>query len=254
MPTMSAAQELSWHALFDMHRAHPTGWTLVGGQMVHLHCAERGAAPQRPTDDVDALLDVRAEPYVLRGVTTTLHGLGFRPAGETWTGHQHRWERGEAVIDILIPRHLGERAAQRTGVTGGTTIETPGAHQALDRTEQLEVQVAERTGTVRRPHLLGALVAKAAANTVALDPRRGRHLADFAALTTLLHPDDDIASAGKRDREYLDNMLEAMTQDPRPWAGVPGAADGLARLRLALTPTTPLEPSTRRPMWGPPPR
>ncbi|MBO0901843.1 hypothetical protein J1G42_14760 [Cellulomonas sp. zg-ZUI222] len=35
----------------DLHSDMPVGWVLVGGQMVHLHCAERGAAPQRPTDD-----------------------------------------------------------------------------------------------------------------------------------------------------------------------------------------------------------
>jgi hypothetical protein len=69
--------------------------------MVHLHCAERGAAPRRPTDDVDTVLDVRAEPHVLHGVTAALYGLGFRPAGVTWTGHQHRWELEDAAIDIL---------------------------------------------------------------------------------------------------------------------------------------------------------
>lgn len=32
-------QTASWHALLDLYEAHPTGWTLVGGQMVHLWCA-----------------------------------------------------------------------------------------------------------------------------------------------------------------------------------------------------------------------
>lgn len=239
LPAMSAPQERSWLALLNLHDTHPTGWTLVGGQMVHLHCAERGVAPRRPTDDVDTVLDVRAEPHVLHGVTAALYGLGFRPAGVTWTGHQHRWELDDAVIDILIPRHLGVRASGRTGVTGATTIETPGAQQALDRTEEVEVQVAGRTGVVRRPNLLGALVAKAAANTVVLDPRRGRHLTDFAVLATLLQPEDDIASAGKRDRRYLDGMLAAIADNPRPWAGVEGATEALERLRLALRPRTP---------------
>src|SRR5665647_1064045 len=119
MPAMTGPQETAWHALMDLQVVHPTGWTLVGGQMVHLHCAERGASPTRPTDDVDAVLDVRAEPQVLHGFTTALTKLGFEPAGETWTGHQHRWERGDATVDILIPRHLGERAASRKGAGDG---------------------------------------------------------------------------------------------------------------------------------------
>lgn len=111
MPAMTGPQQTAWHALMDLQVLHPTGWTLVGGQMVHLHCAERGASPSRPTDDVDTVLDVRAEPHVLHGFTTALTELGFEPAGENWAGHQHRWERGDATIDILIPRHVGEVAA-----------------------------------------------------------------------------------------------------------------------------------------------
>jgi hypothetical protein len=203
LPAMSAPQEKSWLALLDLHDTHPTGWTLVGGQMVHLHCAERGVAPRRPTDDVDTVLDVRAEPHVLHGFTAALYGLGFRPAGVAWTGHQHRWELEDAAIDILIPRHLGARASGRTGVTGATTIETPGAQQALDRTEEVEVQVAGQTGVVRRPNLLGALVAKAAANTVVLDPRRGRHLTDFAVLATLLQPRSGSCWVARQGRVWL---------------------------------------------------
>ena len=41
LPPMLAAQTASWHALMDLYGRHPEGWTLVGGQMVHLHCAER---------------------------------------------------------------------------------------------------------------------------------------------------------------------------------------------------------------------
>ena len=61
---------------------HPTGCALVGGQMVHLHRAERGASPSRPTDDVDAVLGIPAEPHVLHGLTTALTELGFAQAGE----------------------------------------------------------------------------------------------------------------------------------------------------------------------------
>lgn len=70
LPPMLDAQTASWHALMDLHERHPEGWTVVGGQMVHLHCAERDHAPTRPTDDADAVLDVRADPHFPESFTT----------------------------------------------------------------------------------------------------------------------------------------------------------------------------------------
>jgi hypothetical protein len=40
LPAMSEGQREGWHALLDLHDVMPVGWTLVGGQMVHLWCAE----------------------------------------------------------------------------------------------------------------------------------------------------------------------------------------------------------------------
>lgn len=234
MPPMTAAQGQAWNALLDLHERKPTGWTLVGGQMVHLHCAERGADPARPTDDVDAVMDVRAEPNALLEFTRQLQALGFKPAGTSPTGHQHRWTREQAQIDVLIPRHLGQKAATRKGAAGGTTIETPGAQQALDRTQEVEIRVGDRIGTVRRPSLLGALVGKGAAYGVTLDRARTRHLVDFAVLSTLVRRGDQIGSAGPRDRVHLDNALGALANDPRLVATVEGGAQGIERVRLAL--------------------
>lgn len=237
LPPMTPAQAEAWSGLLDLAERHPTGWTLVGGQMVQLHCVERAVVPVRPTDDVDAVLDVRAEPGVLRTFTSALADVGFVSAGESWQGHQHKWRRGVGEIDVLIPRHLGEKASGRRGVSGGTTIETPGAQQALDRTEAVEVALGGRRGVIRRPNLLGALVAKAAAHSVILDRVRTRHLVDFAVLTTLLRPSDHVDQAGRRDREHLVAALAALAADPRNWAGVEGAEAGIARLRLALGPS-----------------
>jgi len=238
MPAMTDAQTVGWLALLDLYDRKPTGWTLVGGQMVHLHCAERGSSPTRPTDDVDAVLDVRAEPDVLWNITRELANLGFAADGESPTGHQHRWVREGASIDILIPRHLGERASSRRGYGGGTTIETKAAQQALDRTENVEVKVAGRTGTVRRPSMLGSLVAKSAAYTIPLDTGRDRHLTDLAVLSTLVTPGDRLQDATKRDLRYLYTALGALAQTPRILGGVQGADDGLRRVRLALSRAT----------------
>lgn len=237
MPAMRQSQRAGWHALFDVHDAHPTGWTLVGGQMVHLWCAEREARPTRPTDDLDAVLDVRGEPGnpgVLMTFTTVLDRLGFAPSGTSPNGHQHRWVRDGAQIDVLIPRAVGERATTRKGAGGGTTLETPGAQQALNRTEAIEVTVGGRTGWMRRPNLLGALVAKAAAYTVTLDTGRARHISDFLVLTTLIEPGDEVGAASRRDRAYLDGMLGVVANDRRSLLTVEGAQEGIYTLRLAL--------------------
>ena len=234
LPPMTDAQTEGWSALIDLHTLMPTGWTLVGGQMVHLHCAERGAAPQRPTDDLDAVLDVRANPRVIHDFTATLTRLGFRSAGTSPAGHQHRWVRGLASIDILIPTGVGERASARRGVSGGTTLQTPAAQQALDRSDDVAVVVAGRDGIVRRPNLLGALVAKAAAYRTTSDTARSRHLVDFAVLTTLIAPSDRIGAATSRDRRRLVSAVGALVAERRTLVVVEGAAEGLAVLRLAL--------------------
>lgn len=186
LPAMVPAQEAGWLALLEIGERMPEGWSLVGGQMVHLHCVERGQFPPRPTTDLDTVLDVRSHPTVLRDFTEVLDSIGFTSAGESPQGHQHRWTRGDAQIDILIPRHLGQRAEKRTGVTGGTTIPAPGSQQALDRTERIEVEVTGTTGWVRRPNLIGALVGKAATTQIIIDSAAERHLTDFATLAALL--------------------------------------------------------------------
>ncbi|CAM3152731.1 hypothetical protein NODU109028_00210 [Nocardioides dubius] len=108
----------------------PHGWTLVGGQLVHLHCAERGASPTRPTNDIDAVINIRADVDLLARFTGALKRLGFT-ADTTGEGVQHRWRLDEAQIDVLIPEGVGERSAARLGVNGAPTISAPGTTQAL---------------------------------------------------------------------------------------------------------------------------
>jgi len=143
-------QSEPWNALLDLHQDVPRGWSLVGGQMVFLWCAERGGGPSRPTDDADTVLDVRAHPDILREVTGALAARGFRAEGTTRSGHQHRWVRDQAIIDVLIPRHLGNKV--RLGIGGATTIETPGAQKVLNRTLPCAVVVNGRPGTGLATH------------------------------------------------------------------------------------------------------
>ncbi|WP_244629195.1 hypothetical protein [Clavibacter capsici] len=162
-PPLRRAQADAWHALFEVHERIPVGWALDGGQMIQSLCWERGAPANRPTVDADTALDIRAHPRMLMTFTSVLRDIGFEPDGTSFEGHQHRWTRGEARIDVLIPRFLGERADRRRGVGGGTTLSAPGTQGALDRSMDVRFRAEDREGTIRRPTLQGAILSKAAA-------------------------------------------------------------------------------------------
>ena len=118
-----------------------TGWTLIGGQLVHLHCAESGQFPVRPTNDADTVIDVRADPTILHTFTKTLTDIGFKSAGISAEGRQRRWVRDQASIDVLLPEGIGERASLRRGVTGSPTLPTEDGTQALQSSETVAVTV-----------------------------------------------------------------------------------------------------------------
>ena len=231
-------QQQSWLGLLDVAANFPTGWCLVGGQLVQLYCQERGFSPSRPTNDGDVVLDVRAQPNVLRDFTAALAAVGFTSAGVSPEGHQHRWVRDRASLDLLIPQGLGRAAGARTGITGGTTLATPGAQQAIRRSEPVTVQVDKTIGTIRRPNMLGALVAKAAAYSVPSDPAKERHLTDFATLAAMALGSDRIGQQlTVRDRHYLVPMLMALDNSRRLWTSIAGAERGILAL-AALTNTS----------------
>lgn len=230
LPVMTEAQEAGWHALMDLYEAIPEGWALVGGQLVHLWCAQREMFVARPTDDADAVLDVREHPDIHLEVTSVLQGMGFTPQTNS-DGVQHRWIKDKAVIDLLIPRHLGEFASKKAGAGGGRTIATPGAQKVLNRTEIVRVRVGDRLGSVPRPTLLGAIIAKASAYTVDLDNNRDRHLGDLVVLASMLLPGD--VRADPMDALELSRVSNAVGHarvKPGAWAYVPAGEEALDRL------------------------
>lgn len=133
LPAMPPEQTASWLGLLDLHERLPDGWTLIGGQLVHLHCAERGQFPVRPTNDADTVIDVRADSTMLATFTRALTDLGFTSAGISAEGLQHRWARDDASTDVLLPDGIGERASLRQGVTGSPTVPAAGGTQARAR-------------------------------------------------------------------------------------------------------------------------
>lgn len=237
MPPMSAAQEASWLALFELHEQLPGGWTLIGGQLVHLHCAERGSSSPRPTVDADTVLDVQNVPTILLSFTRVLLNLGFVSAGVSAEDKEHRFVRDQASIDVLIPQGVGERLPRRKGVTGSETVQVPGGIQALRRSSVVEVDIAGAHGFVRRPDLVGALIVKAAAHTVPGDPYKGRHRSDFATLAALLSRADFTGEAWTAsERRYLRMMVAAVVADDAAVDGRPDVTDGLTRIGLVLQP------------------
>ena len=234
LPLMPSGQSASWNGVLDLYEHLDTGWTLIGGQLVHLHCAERGQFAVRPTNDSDTVIDVRADPKFLHTFTKTLTGLGFRADGISAEGRQHRWKRGDASIDVLLPEGIGERASLRHGVTGSPTLPTEGGTQALQRSETVAVTDDGREGFVRRLNLVGALVVKAAAHTNPgdLDPRR--HRRDFIVLTGPLAAADFVSEdVNKTDRRRLRSIVGAINAGQELLLELPGTRDSIERPIIA---------------------
>ncbi|GGE78491.1 MULTISPECIES: hypothetical protein [Nesterenkonia] len=247
LPATTSKQEKSWGVVFDLQKRHPEGWTLIGGQMVHLHCAERGVFPTRSTDDADAVLDVRSRPNIHFELTTVLKEFGMRIDRTSRNERQHRWINDEgAQVDVLIPTNLGDHASGKKGAGGSPTIQSPGGQQAINRSEVVEMTVGSRTGFVPRPNMLGALVSKAAAYTSTVDDRRERHIEDFAALASVMRRSDRVHEASSNDRRYLAKMLAGMAKRSALWGHVEGAEEGVDMIRSILENSTP--PSRKKPL------
>lgn len=248
LPEMPEAQQAAWHALFEIHETYPKHWTLVGGQAVYLHAIDRGATYVRPTSDADAGLDVRLRPRVLMEFTQTLVDLGFESAGVSSAGHQHRWVRGPAMVDVLIPRFMGEQAESRTGVTGGTTIAAPGLQQALRKSSAVQVEAAGTEGQVNLTSFLGILIGKGAALRILVDPNRDRHMTDALVLATKLRGSDvrgvDFGPAEKAHLAYLTGHLAAR-ENRRLVDSIEGGDHALARLQQLAKNWSPADPNDR---------
>lgn len=222
-----------WHTLFELHEAIPRGWVLVGGQMVHLHCWQRGVEPPRVTTDADLIMDLRSDRQSLRRISDYLAGLGYEEDGRSLANIGHRWIRDRAVIDLLIPEGLSEKAAKATTVTGARTVQVPGGTQALDRAQVVAVQLADRRGFVIRPSLVGALVGKAAALEIPVDPGRDRHVSDFATLASLI--DDPIGLrvlVKPKDKARVARMIAKADSERSTWQGAAARGTAVAAFDL----------------------
>jgi hypothetical protein len=227
---LTPAAEQGWGTLFDLGEVDSNSWLLIGGQMMYLLATEGGAALPRPTDDVDVVVDVRARPGGTEWLAGWLGQQGFDLDGISTDGIGHRFARqaspgpGRVVFDVLALEGLGERTRVFTK-RPARTVQTPGSQQAFARSELVEVTVSgvlggpERSGTVRRPNMLGALVIKAAATTIPVRSNPMRDWQDAALLLSLLQdPVAASAECGPKDRKRLRMLLPLLDRDHHGWA------------------------------------
>jgi hypothetical protein len=210
LPAMtSPAQEQGWQVLLDLTQTFPNGWCLVGGQMVWLLATEHGTDPPRATNDVDLVVDIRAEPGGIRKMCRWLESSRFQLDGISPEGIGHRYTRaadpgsGKVIFDVLAPDNIGSRADLST-TQGARTLQTPGARKAIDTSEAIEVTLGQRNGRVHRPTLIAAIILKAVTSTIPTRTDISRDLADAAFMLSLIA--DPIATAEsltKSDRKGL---------------------------------------------------
>jgi hypothetical protein len=230
---LEGAGETVWRALVALDDGVRSPWCLVGGQLVVLHCLERGVLPPRTTDDGDVVVDVFAHRAALTRATAVLADLGFAEQPDS-RGYGYRWVNGAAHVDVLVPER--SNAQRRPALTrrGSRSVETPAAQQAVARAERVPVRIGETSGHVARPDLLGAIVVKAAAAVVDSDPER--HLQDVAVLCGLAATADLPALLGAttaKDRRRLRKIAPHLPPGGRAWrhaADAAAAADAFALL------------------------
>lgn len=211
LPPLLGGQAESWAALVELAPAFGDNWLLVGGQMVFLHELERQSTDVRPTDDIDVVVDLRAEPAGLARIHSALISASFDQDSPGPEGTAHRYRRGAAVIDVLAPDNVGKRAQLKLG--SGRTIEAPGTSQAFHRCGVVTVEAGGVSAEIRRPDLVGALLGKAAA-VVKISSQsaasRAKHLRDFDSLARLLGVNDRrSADMTTGERRMIVSLAEA---------------------------------------------
>lgn len=233
---LTPAAEGGWATLFDLAEEDLDSWVLVGGQMMLVIAIERGAEYIRPTEDMDVVVNLRVRPKGISWMSDWLQRRNFELEGMSPDFVGHRFVRevatglGKVKFDVLAHTGVGSRV-NLTTVHPAHTVQAPGALQAFKRSRLLEVLVSdfadehERFGMIRCPDMLGALVAKAAATSIAVRENPERDWQDAALLLSVL---DDPLSARqrcvKRDVQHLNRLLPLLNATHSGWSNLSGEA------------------------------
>lgn len=228
----SDAERSSWWALLDIAKNMPDGWSLTGGGLIRLLIEERKHLGARATQDIDVVLDVRARRANIHDFYQTLSTLGFAPDGLNASGQNHRWVRGEAQIDVLVPSGLSLRTLSWNYPGFGKLLPTRGAQFVLHDIEKVSVHVGNRSGVINRPTALGALYGKCSALLNNGDTNKSRHITDIALLSQVLTRDErkKILKLSGKQRHRLSLGLDRALKE---YASSPYAQD-LERLQKVV--------------------
>lgn len=222
LPPLPAPINELWHVLLDLQERLTPPWSVIGGQMVLLHVLEHGQEPPQISQDGDVIADIRADPTAITVLVAELEQMGFVLDGISTDGIAHRYKRDAeprpVVIDVLAPEGVGARANLLTSPPG-RTVEVPGGTQALDRTELVTIVHEGRQGSLPRPTLLAAIVAKAAATGLS-NPER--HYRDLALLLCLVQDPFALTEQLKsKDRQRLRRARQLLDNAHPAWALAP---------------------------------
>ena len=206
LPPLNGPQLAAWEALLDLAPALGNNWTLIGGQMVLLHQAERGALARPETEarfsvDLDVVIDARAKPRALSHANALLISAGFEQDTPDRFGTAHRYRLGDAVIDILAPRpHRAQPAAARNRRDPGSPRRIPstaknrnhhcsnrgqdspdtptqshrGHHRQGQSRDQRDLQTERQGPTLRRPQHTGRAADQAGLHHLRADQERAK--------------------------------------------------------------------------------
>jgi hypothetical protein len=206
-------------------------WTLIGGLMVRVIEAEHGSGVATwTTVDLDAVVDIRADPIATEETSRRLMGVGFEPS-RSGPGIVYRFRRADDVVDVLAPDHIGRRARLVT-VPPDQTLQAVGTRQALGRSRDLAIDAGWGPFLVPVPTLIGAILLKARVVGSARESRR-KHERDLARLLVLVRDPETVAQ-GLTHGQRADLWDRVELTDPAhgAWAGILGAEDGAAALEI----------------------
>lgn len=210
LPRLAGPLADVWPLLFQLADERPTGWCLVGSQMVILHAAAHGVERPLTTEDADVVVDIRQLPTM--EIAQWLLDQQFQFQDVSPDGIGHRFHRGEVVVDVLAIDHAD--ASSRTTIPSARTIAVPGGRRAMGRVIVATVTTDEIAGTVPVPDWLGAVLLKARAALRVVD-ERSKHLQDLALLLGLPEDiprwTDELAGQDRKHLRRAGELLDETT-------------------------------------------
>ncbi len=177
--------------------------------MVTVYATGHLDAISRETTDADIVVNLRVDTKSLEKTHQILVNAGFTQLVSTRVGTGHRYCRGEATIDVLVPEGIGYRNLLRLGM--GTTVAARGASRALIRSRRVTIQLDGTVGMIRIPSPVGALVIKGSAfyyNQSGLQGSPKRHHDDIITLLQCCHFSKSELPLSKSEKKIFQKIME----------------------------------------------